>query len=189
MLQGMGSLHCQHLQSPSAFPGGISSVAVRNEWGVLDRIVPVVLWAPMWLLTVQRWSFSAVLDMKLTVSMGFHPVLSLSIACVVWLHVWLLLGKSVKISRTFVAFFLGLNNGRPVPVHSVLYTDWDPDTCSHCSDCSRKLKTRLLLPTAVLLVVAHGMKLTVTCQTYISAMWKSWSDREMGLSCFKIAEV
>lgn len=90
VLQGMGSLHHQHLELLSAFTGGIGSVVLKRSgksWTGLCLQCPE-LQCDLF-LAVQR-IFSAVLDMKLTFPADCSPVLSLS--CVVWLHDCFLLG-------------------------------------------------------------------------------------------------
>lgn len=50
-------------------------------------------------------NLSAILDMKLTIPVDFHSVLSLSLTYVVWLHVWLLLGCLESLGKFLEAFW------------------------------------------------------------------------------------
>lgn len=111
VLQGMGSLHCQHLESLSAFTGGIGFVALRS--GVSSMGLFLQCCEPNVAYLVQRLTFSAILDMKLTIPTDFHPVFSLSLAYVVLasclVFAWLF-GKCENVYE-FSGLLSGLNNG------------------------------------------------------------------------------
>lgn len=121
LLQGMGSLHRHHLESPSAFTGGICSVVLKRSGES---------WTELFLrcyklqcdcfTAAQRFIFSASSDRKLAFTVDFRPVLSLYLTWIFWLPVWFLLRKSVKISRSFRDIFFRVKSWAPVPMHLIL---------------------------------------------------------------------
>lgn len=121
LLQGMGSLHPHHLQPPSAFAGGVCSVVLKRS-GESQTELFLRCWELQCdcLTAAQRLISPASLDMKLTFTVDFHPVLSLYLTCVFWLPAWFLLRKSVKISSGFLDIFFRAKSWTPVPVHLIL---------------------------------------------------------------------
>lgn len=142
MLQGMGSLHRQHSESPSAVTGGIGSVALKGSgesWVGLFLQYCELQWVLF--TAVQRWIFSVILDMKLTVPVDFHPVLSLSLTFAVWLPVCFLLGCLESLWKFLEAFwtFFRVKKWESCAYASdcvwygIHWVDWDPDAQTHRS--------------------------------------------------------
>lgn len=99
--------------------------STEKKRGVLDRIVPAVLWASMWLIYSRREMrflcyFGYETHNPCGLSSSFISVSNLCSSASCLGFAWLL-GKCVKISRSFLDFFFRVNNGTPVPVHLALY--------------------------------------------------------------------
>lgn len=114
VLQGMGSLHCQHLESLSAFTGGIGSVALRSGESFMGLFLQCCELHCTY--TGTEINFLCYLDIKLTIPVNFHPVFSLSLAYVVLasclVFAWLF-GKCDNVYE-FSGLLSGLKNGRLV---------------------------------------------------------------------------